>query len=472
MTPLLALPLLATAVGLYHRYKPLPPGLARTGPWREARAPRLLVDLTATDSAGTTFHSQEIFPALLAAIRAARRLVVLDVFLYNDFAGQLATAPLPPLADELTRCLVECKLQHPEMTVVVISDPMNTVYGSLDSPFFARLKAAGIPVVLTRLDRLRDSNPLYSCWWRLLARPLASGPGRLLANPFGAGRISLASFLRLLNFKANHRKVLIADRDGDLVGLVGSANPHDASADHTNVALSVAGPVAHDLLASEAAVLALSGVTLPELPPPAGPAGPSQAACQVRLVTESGIRAAALAAIAAAGPGDRIDLLMFYLSHRRLLRALKEAHRRGAELRLLLDPNRDAFGLPKDGLPNRQTAAELHRQGIAVRWAATHGEQCHAKLLLVSRGDGESRLLTGSANFTRRNLDDLNLETDLELRGPSDAPVFIDAAGIFETMWHNRHGRLCSVDFAAFADPSVGRRLLARLQEATGMGTF
>ena len=69
---------------------------------------------------------------------------------------------------------------------------------------------------------------------------------------------------------------------------------------------------------------------------------------------------------------------MFYLSARRLIRALLAAAERGATLRLLLDPNREAFGYPKPGLPNRPVAAELTRKSagnLTVRWAHTHQEQ-------------------------------------------------------------------------------------------------
>ena len=65
---------------------------------------------------------------------------------------------------------------------------------------------------------------------------------------------------------------------------------------------------------------------------------------------------------------------------------------RGATLRVILDPNRDAFGREKNGIPNRQAAWDLHEAGIPVRWCATEGadageiflEQC-GKLNLLAR---------------------------------------------------------------------------------------
>ena len=59
------------------------------------------------------------------------------------------------------------------------------------------------------------------------------------------------------------------------------------------------------------------------------------------------------------------------------------------------------------------------KAGVAVRWGNTQGEQLHSKMLLLERADGTGFLLLGSANFTRRNLDDYNLELDVAVRGPA-----------------------------------------------------
>jgi len=471
MPMLLLLPILLLATLLYQRIKPLPPGLAFSGPPQPATGLRLLTDCTYLDGNNTLRSDQQIFDAFFAAIGGARRFILIDVFLYNSFKGQ-AGREARPLAEELTDCLLARKGKHPAMTIIVITDPVNTVYGSIPSPHFAKLRAAGITVVSTDLNRLRDSNPLYSCLWHLFCRPWGTGPGRLAANPFDPGRVSLRSFLALLNFKANHRKILIADSGGSLLGLVTSGNPHGASSSHANVALAFGGPAVLDLLASERAVLDFCGI--PEITLPAGLAGvpPRSSGTTVQILTERAIKQTALAAINQARLGDRINLLMFYLTDRQVIRALKKAHRRGVNIRILLDPNKDAFGRARQGLPNRQVGDELHRTGIAVRWADTHGEQCHAKLLTIIDKDNSGLLLLGSANFTRRNLDNYNLETDVAVRGRADNKVFIDAHRFFNTLWYNQEGKQCSLDFNAFADPSPVRKLLYRFLEATGLCTF
>jgi len=209
------------------------------------------------------------------------------------------------------------------------------------------------------------------------------------------------------------------------------------------------------------------------------PHAPSSAAAaeapgslRVQVLTERRIRDALLERVETAATGDRIDVAVFYLSHRPLLRALLAAQRRGVALRVLLDPNRDAFGREKNGIPNRPAAAELHAAGIPVRWCDTHGEQCHAKLLLYVRAGGDAELILGSANYTRRNLDGFNLETDVRLLGPVGEPAMIAAAAYFDDSWTNADGRRISLPYGAYADESAWSTWRYRFGEATGLSTF
>ncbi len=96
----------------------------------------------------------------------------------------------------------------------------------------------------------------------------------------------------------------------------------------------------------------------------------------------------------------------------------------------------------------------------------------HAKLLLVRRADGTADLLLGSANFTRRNVRNYNLETDVRVAGRADAPPLADAAAYADRLWTNAGGRLYTTDYEAFRDDSRWRAFLYRFQEATGLCTW
>ena len=462
------------AMGAWHVYKPMPGGLDVATPWVPAEEVRFLADMTYTAPDGRRVSDQRIVDAIREMIDGAQRLLVLDMFLFNDFAGETGDGHRP-LSTELTDALIDQHRRQPDLETVLITDPVNTVYGSVVADHLERLQDEGVRVITTDLDRLRDPNPLWSGLWRLCCRWLESEPGTgWLPNPLVEDRkATLAAWMRLLNFKANHRKTVVADRGEQWIGLVTSANPHDASSRHGNVALRFAGPAALDLLWTEQAAAELSGAerafALPS-PPRGDPLDTEEG--RLRVLTEARIREAAVAVIEAAEDGERLDLAMFYLSHRGVIEALKRASARGVRMRVLLDANHDAFGREKSGIPNRPVGMELHRAGIPVRWCDTRGEQCHSKMLLHRRADGSGRLLLGSANFTRRNLDNFNMETDVEWQAPPDHPALREAMAFFDTRWGNRNGEQHSLPFAEYADDSRWRYWRYRLMEATGLSTF
>ncbi len=439
----------------------------------------VLTDVTAVDAQGRPMISQMIFDRMLTRIDSAREQVLLDNFFFNSITGS-GNPPFRRLCSQLTDALISAKTRHPDMPVVVITDPINTVYGGTAPAHLTRLRKAGIRVVMTDLTRLRDSNPLYSAWWRMGPRwfPGAT-PGGLFPNPFSpeGTTVGIRSWLSLLNFKANHRKVLVTDDgEGHWGVILGSLNAHDGSSRHSNLAVEIRSTaLARQVWESESAVAALSGETLQLRPlPPAIPLPPAAGQhCEVNLLTEGAIRDAILEEIHRARPGDQIEGAFFYLSHRGILRALIEAADRGASIRLILDPSKDAFGRTKSGIPNRQAALELMAKGrgrITVRWYATHGEQFHPKAFAI-RTPGDSTIIMGSANMTRRNLDDLNLESDIRLRCPIGSPPDADLQRWFDRLWFNQ-GLNATVDFEVYEDHSIVRRILADTQERTGMGTF
>jgi len=457
-------------VGVFMVWRPLPAGLDVTGPWRGLPEAVFLRDITYTDADGIRQHDQQIMDALLAVVAQAETLLVLDQFLFNDFAGA-AGAVLRALSQELTDAVVARKTACPGLDVWFITDPLNTLYGGIDAPQQEQLRTAGVQVIPTRLSVLRDSNPAYSVWWRTVLRLWPLGWGPRLPNPLGAGEVPLQSYLRLLNFKANHRKTVVADKAGQLWGMVSSANPHDASSAHHNVAVLFSGAAAGDLLESERAVAAFSGRPIPAWQGVENlPAG--AAVLAGRVLTERAVERAALALLDTAAPGDRVTLAMFYLSSRPVVRGLLRARMRGVEVRVLLDPNKDAFGREKNGIPNRPVGAELQRGGVAVRWALTRGEQFHTKLLARFRPDGQAAVLLGSSNYTRRNLRNLNLETCLEVRGPADDAFFRDVEAYLDHIWTNRDGHTISGNFAVYDDAGWFDQVLYRIQEATGLSTF
>ncbi|PZE19288.1 phospholipase [Paenibacillus xerothermodurans] len=461
---LLALVILYSGVIAYHAHKPLPAGLSMQGPVHHVQDVNFLYDLTYKNPTHPTQQSM-IFERIFRAVEEAQQFIVVDMFLFNSYHKE----QYPPLSGMLADKLIAQKQKYPDMHIVVITDEVNTFYGSARSPELDRLKAAGIQTYISDVNPLRDSTPLYSGLWRMFVQWFGQPEGGWLPNPMvdTAPPVTLRSYLKLLNVKANHRKVIATEN----ILIIPSANAHDASAYNSNAAFAVNGDIINDALASEAAVPVLSGTVKS---PRYSSERQEEGNIEVRLLTEGRIGDHVLASLAEAEAGDKVWLGMFYLAEPKVLDALVKASRRGAEVRLILDPNQNAFGRDKIGLPNRPAAQKLLESSggnINIRWYNTTKEQYHTKLLFIDKND---RIIAsgGSANFTARNLNDLNLETNLAVAAPGDSGVAQELRDYFTRIWNN-DGAVYTLDYAAYHEETVWvKRMLYELQEWLGLTTY
>ncbi len=477
---------------MWQSFKPLPAGTHTRSEWQASSAANVsfIADITAADAYGRAVMSQNIFDQALGVVRGAKRFLVIDYFLFNSHRGAAGgPAPTRALSSELRDALIAQKKQWPDLRVLFITDPINDVYGGAPSQDLTQLRDAGIDVVVTDLDRLRDSNFIYSSFWRLaLAWWSGNGSGKgWLPNPLDEDSqdVSFGAWARLANFKANHRKVVIGDDDRDgLVGIVASANPHDGSSAHSNVATKIVGSALQPLLESEMEVARFSGwqgVIAVEPARDSPPANDSLALeggkiVRTQVLTEGAILDAIVERIGSAVRGESIDIAMFYISDRKIIDALLDAAARGVNVRLILDPNKDAFGYEKNGIPNRPVASELLAASdgaIHVRWYRTHGEQFHTKLVTVYGAD-RVWLSLGSANLTRRNIGDYNLEANVAIETARSSPLGTQVLEYFDTLWGNRAGNGIeyTADFGVYADPTQANYWLYRIMESTGLSTF
>ena len=435
---------------------------------------RLLLDESGWRDGSRKVH-QEIMPRLLDMIDRADNCIILDMFLVNQF-GELpeTSADAQDITDELIQALVRKKRRSPDTFILFITDPINSVYEPQCPESFKPLADAGGCVVLTDLRQLPDSNHVYSPFYRVL-RPLVTKMPfvhkPMLDHPFapdGSGKteVTLAQYARLLNFKANHRKIaMIRNKAGEWEALVSSANPHTASGMHGNAAVYLrAGPIS-DMVRSEyliarSSILSQPGYCFGALSAPELTRELEQRlkALQVSAVDETEAEDAVLVQylsemkigakldwmLDGAEEGDMVSLMMFYLSDPDAVDGMLAACERGAMVRILLDPNKDAFGFKKEGVPNRLVAERLVKRAeeagadLKIRWFTTHGEQAHYKLIRIhNKNTGKEQLLTGSANFTRRNLRGYNLEAAVYVEGASAAGR--KAAVFFDRAWNNRN---------------------------------
>ena len=450
-----------------------PEGTAFAGEFRKLKNIKFLFDITYRDEDNNRIIQQSLFDEIFQLIDQSNRFILVDMFLFNSFKGK-QDKTYRHLAEELTQALINQKKQYPACEIIMITDPINTVYGGMPSDYLERLKESGISLTFTDLNKLRDSNPVYSVFWRSFLNS-DKKLSIMLPNPFGEGRVSLSEYLHLLNFKANHRKLIIGVDDKQMTAIVSSANAHDGSSAHGNIGVKFSGEAVEDLLITELAVLNFSDAAAIKLEPVRylqQYQHEKESDLKVRILTESAIKNSVVFNINSTQKGDAIDMAMFYLSERNIIEALKAAKTRGVIIRVLLDPNKDAFGRKKNGIPNRQVAYELVKKGVDVRWCNTQGEQCHSKLIMFNRKSNTSTIVLGSANFTRRNLDDFNLETNVEVQSVSSHPEIVEVKKYFSESWRATENRKISVDYSVYHDGSQIKYWLYRFMEFVGVSTF
>jgi len=440
----------------------MPPGTRIATPWYPLPAAQVgfIADITAADAYGRPVVSQAIFDEMLQVVRAAREFIVLDYFQFNDEPATApdAAVPIRALSKELRDALIEQRRAFPALRILFVTDPVNTGDGGVPSNDFQMLRAAGVDLVVTDRRRLRDASYLCAYLWRLT-----------IGRWRGHGRLE----------SANHRRTLIADDGhGALNGVIASADPRDASSPYSNVAAKVSGPMLAPLLASELAIARFSGwsgdIAASHGAPAQASAHPEERAVKMSIATEGAIASGLLEHINAAVNGDAIDIAMFHIADRAVIEALLAANTRGVHVRLILDPDKNSAG--EASIPNGPVASELVTASdgaIHVRWYRTHGEEFHTKLVLIY---GAERLWAtlGSADLTRRNLADYDLNANVAIDSARGAPLALQMTDYFETLWSNHAllGTEYSADFGVYADPSQARYWLYRLMDWTGLASF
>jgi len=374
-----------------------------------------------------------------------RRAAVAPDLSAIDHAEQLIVLDRSPVTRELAQRLLARKHLRPHLKIVLVTDPANEAFGGSPAQTLTSLEQAGVIVARVRLERLRDSNPLYSGLWRL-----AFG---WWSDPFDEtpGRATLPALARTRNSKSDQRQLVVAD-DGS-GGWIAVIAPAGAAA-----SLTLRGPLARAIIAGELQVAAWS------TDDDRLPAGPSMddrgvGSIDARFLTEGAIETALFDALGAAGSGDRLGIAVENFSERRLIAAALRAAARGASLQVLLARNRE---------PNQAVADELLRGGggrIEIRWYLGSDAASLPKLLLFRHGD-DVWMNVGTANYTRRNLGDLNLAASVELRMPARAAAARAVTEYFSEAWS-----------VAAADPRFAAASAAdywhyRFAEASGLSSF
>ncbi|WP_035186597.1 phospholipase D-like domain-containing protein [Alteribacter aurantiacus] len=445
-TSLLLLIILLTAVGIYGLMKPLPESVSFEGEDHEIPDAQFYYDLTYQTKDGDWVSDQSIFDEIIEVINRADSYLLLDMFLFNAYHDR--DEEMPEISKRVTEALLSKKESNPDIEIIFITDEFNTGYGSHDSIHLVQLEEAGIHTVISDLTPLRDGKPVYSAFYRTFFQWFGRGENGWISHPLSeeAPSLTARSYLKLLNLKANHRKLVVSDKEA----FVTSANPHDGSGLYSNIGFRVTGSVIKDIWAAEKAVASFS--TDEPLPFPsdedflyderAEEIDNGDDRVIARHLTESSVKNHVIEAIEYSATDDLIYIGVYYLAKDPIADALLEASRRGVDIRIVLDPNSYSFSQETHGLPNRPSAKHIHEESnghIDIRWFNIDKEQYHTKLMFVQKQE-ESIMIGGSSNFTRRNMDDFNLDASIKLTASNESSLSDSVLQYFEKIWTNEDG--------------------------------
>lgn len=469
---LLFIVLIPLVVMTARQFMPVPNGVSYESEAYQTDDVNFLYDITLMNAEGEAQSKQQIIDEIYQMIDEAEDFLVIDMFLFNDDYDH-DNLDFPPLSQNLADKIISKKNENPELDIIFITDLINTFYNTYTPDHLASLEGAGVEVIYTDLTKLRDSNPIYSGVYRSYLQHFGTSKEGWLKNalrPQGP-EVNIRSYLAMLNFKANHRKVVINEKNV----LVTSLNPHDASAHHSNIALKTSGAIIEEFLDAERAVVNFSGGEtriFSDFKDRFEDDEEASGQYEVKFMTEGKIKENILTMIDEADSEDYLKLGLFYLSDRDVIEALKSALDRDVNVKLILDINKDAFGNEKNGVPNKPVADELmsYENPPEIRWYKSSGEQYHSKFIMLETED-EVIFNGGSANFTRRNLDDYNLETNMIVTAPKDSDFASHVTTYYDTLWNN-DGAEYTLDYEEEAEESLGKTILYRIQESLGLSTF
>ena len=490
-------------------------------------------DLTYLDKDGNIKYDRKIWDATYEVVDNAKDYLVIEMFLFNDIYNK-DVDKFPEFAKEYTRRLVKKKMENPNLKVYILSDENNDLYGAFEHPLITEMKNAGIDVIDVDIYKLKDTFPWYSPIWRSVIKPFGNPQGKgWITNFYGPmwPKLTLRNLFRALNVKADHRKIFLNE---DKV-VIASANIHDPSYFHENVAISADGEITKDILRDLQLVAKFSGGNIDvssesEAKKPVniknfqaskikfkedeslksdlqkqveqieknkgnfvdkgtkefyetGELTKNEDVLQnddpnnsykVQFESEAKIGENLDKDIDSLKAGDEVLMGMYFLADRPVIDKLIKAANRGVKVRIIFDRSRDAFGMSTNGLPNKPVSKKLKKKTknkIEIKWYFTNNEQFHTKIMLMKKTDGNVIIHTGSANYIKKNIRGYIMDANLRVLTNKDSKLTKDVYNYFDRLWENRDG-LFTINFDDEPTTKASQDFMYKILDAAQLGSF
>ena len=510
-----------------------PLGINYESPIRETENAEFHYDLTYLDKDGNIQYDRNLWDATLKVVDNAKDYLIIEMFLFNDLYNK-DKEHFPEFAKEYTERLVKKQQENPNLKVYILADENNNFYGAFEHPFITSMKNAGINVIIVDIFKLKDTFPWYSPIWRTFIKPMGNPQNKgWITNFYGDmwPKLTIRNLLRALNVKADHKKVFLNEKEV----VVSSANIHDPSYFHENIAVYADGPIVKDVLHDLQLVAKFSDseinvdgsnketkskiemdladktkirkdtmnigdledknndmINLEENISDSQKNEKSEKESlslnsgkneitdtegktyKIQYLSEGAIGKYLDADIDSLKSGDELLMGMYFLADKGIIDRLIKAANRGVKIRMIFDRSRDAFGMSTNGLPNKPVSKKLKKKTkgkIEIKWYFTNNEQYHTKITLMKKTDGSVIINAGSANLIKKNIRGYIMDSNFRILTTQDSKISKDIYEYFDRLWENKDG-LFTINFDDEPTTSGFSDFMYKILDATQLGSF
>ena len=503
-----------------------PLGINYESPIRETENAEFHYDLTYLDKDGNIQYDRNLWDATYKVIDNAKDYLIVEMFLFNDLYNK-DKEHFPEFAKEYTERLVKKQKENPNLKVYILADENNNFYGAFEHPFITSMKNAGINVIIVDIFKLKDTFPWYSPIWRTFIKPMGNPQNKgWITNFYGDmwPKLTIRNLLRALNVKADHKKVFLNEKEV----VVSSANIHDPSYFHENIAIYTDGPIVKDVLHNLQLVAKFSDSEINvdgsdrrmENIMNSGSNDKTETdektlnsenqkennvkqinneeneqnvkektsinseknsitdteghTYKIQYLTEGAIGKHLDEDIDSLKAGDELLMGMYFLADKGVIDRLIKASNRGVKIRIIFDRSRDAFGMSTNGLPNKPVSKKLKKKTkgkIEIKWYFTNNEQYHTKITLMKKTDGSVIINAGSANLIKKNIRGYIMDSNFRILTTQDSKISKDVYTYFDRLWENKDG-LFTINFDDEPTTSGFSDFMYKILDATQLGSF
>ena len=471
-----------------------PLGANYESPLRDTKTADFHYDLTYLDKDGNIQYDRNIWDATYKVVDNAKDYLIIEMFLFNDIYNKNKER-FPEFAKEYTARLVKKQKENPNLKVYAILDENNNMYGAFEHPFITEMKNAGINIIIVDIFKLKDTFPWYSPLWRTVIEPAGNPQNKgWIGNFYGPmwPKLTLRNLFRALNVKADHKKIFLNEKEV----VVSSANIHDPSYYHENIAIHTDGEITKDVLDNLQLVAKFSDSEINVDKSLESTENTSKAEeknslkedkektdtitddegenYKIQFISEAMIGKHLDKDINSLQAGDELLMGMYFLADKSIIDRLIKAANRGVKIRLILDRSKDAFGMSTNGLPNKPVSKKLKKKTkgkIDIKWYFTNNEQYHTKILLMKKTDGNVIITAGSANFIKKNIRGYIMDADFRILTNKDSKLTKDIYAYFDRLWDNKDG-IYTINFEDEPTTSGFSDFMYKILDATQLGSF